>query len=119
MAADRWFATRCFFLIEAGAILPESGQTYEERITLWRAADAGQAMEKAMAEAETYAEENDFERVDYIQSYECDEPREGAEAWSLMRESWLVPEGYIGRFVIEGDPHAIPYGGGEETSANS
>jgi hypothetical protein len=111
VADDRWFATQCFFLIEAGAIFADRGQAYEERITLWRAPNADQAMAKAVEEADAYADENGFERVDYVQSYECDEPREGAEVWSLMRDSWLVDKDYIDRFVREGDPHAIPFGG--------
>jgi hypothetical protein len=81
---------------------------YEERITLWRASGSDEAMEKALAEAESYAEQNKgFERVDYIDMYELyDEPGEGAEVWSTMRDSWLAPSDYLKLFVTRGDPHA-------------
>lgn len=38
-----------------------------------------------------------------------DPPAEGAEVWSVMRDSWLAPKEYVERFVIEGDPHALPF----------
>jgi hypothetical protein len=99
------------FLIEAGAVVPERGQMYEERITLWQAVDADEAIAKGIHAADSYAAENGFQRVDYTTSYKMfDAPSEGSEVWSLMRDSWLPPEEYVQRFVIEGDPHAVPFG---------
>jgi hypothetical protein len=113
MSAEKWFAARCFFLVEAGAILPERGQLYEERITLWHTQSAEQAIEKARGEAEAYAAANQgFEYVDYIDTYELlGEPAEGGEVWSFMRDSWLAPAEYVGHFVIKGDPDALPFAG--------
>jgi hypothetical protein len=106
----KWFAVQCFFLIEAGSVVAERGQAYEERITLWQAVDADEAIGKASRAADDYAAEGGFQRVDYVTSYEMFEPPgEGSEVWSLMRDSWLPPEEYVERFVIEGDPHAVPF----------
>jgi Domain of unknown function (DUF4288) len=116
MREQKWFAVRCFFLIEAGSVasvLSERGQMYEERITIWQAESSEEAFEKAFAEADRYAAEaSGTELIDYATSYELyDPPADGAEVWSLMRDSWLPPKEYIERYVIEGDPHAGPYEG--------
>jgi hypothetical protein len=111
MQTQKWFAVQCLFLIEAGAVVAERGQAYEERITLWQAVDADEAIAKASRAADNYAAEGGFQRVDYVTSYEMfDVPDEGSEVWSLVRDSWLPPEEYVERFVIEGDPHAVPFG---------
>jgi hypothetical protein len=110
MPTQKWFAVQCFFVIEAGAVIPERGQTYEERITLWQAENADEAAAKASRAADSYAADNGFQRVDYVTSYEMfDAPAEGSEVWSLIRDSWLPPKEYIERFVIAGDPHAVPF----------
>lgn len=46
METQKWFAVRCFFLIEAGGITSDRGQMYEERITIWQAESAEGAMAK-------------------------------------------------------------------------
>ena len=105
-----WFAVQCVFVVEAGSVVPERGQAYEERVTLWQAADADEAMSRARAEAEKYATEAGFELVTYMTAYELYEPpKDGVEVWSLMRDSWLPPKDYVDRFVRRGDPHAVPY----------
>src|SRR5579862_9225364 len=108
----RWFVAQSLFVIEAGAIVAERGQMYEERITLWQAEDADDALAKARAESRAYANENGYEWVDYTTAYELTgSPSDGAEVWSFMRDSWLTPKQYVERFVTEGDPHAVPFDG--------
>ena len=107
-----WFAVQCVFLIEAGSVVPERGQVYEERITLWQAVNSDEALARAEAEAEAYAGENGYEWIDHLTAYELfDAPTDGKEVWSFMRDSWLAPKDYIGRFIIKGDPHAEPFEG--------
>jgi hypothetical protein len=84
---------------------------------IWQAADADWAMNRARAEAEKYAAEAGFELVDYITACEVYEPKDGAEVWSLMRDSWLPPKDYVDRFIRRGDPHAVPYDEWPVTSA--
>ena len=97
---DRWYAVRSLFRI-AGE--PESA--YEERITLWQASSSDEALEKAGAEAEEYA---DFAGTTYLadfgQVYHLADtpPREGAEVFSLIRDSALPPKPYIDRFFSTG-----------------
>jgi hypothetical protein len=107
MASDtgRWFSVQTHVRIAPGAVLPERGQTYEERVTLWNATDAATAAQRGREEAESYAGEHGYEMVDSIVAYELfDVPDSGAEVWSYVRESSLDPAAYIGRYVTEGDP---------------
>lgn len=107
-----WFAVECVFLIEAGSVVPERGQVYEERITLWHAANSDEALARAGVEAETFAKENGYEWIDHLTAYELfDPPTDGSEVWSFMRDSWLTPKDYINRFIIKGDPHEQPFEG--------
>jgi hypothetical protein len=92
-----WFAVRCLFH-------DNSRRVYEERVTLWRAADFDQAIGLAEDEAREYA--GDIEETKYIglaQAYHLsDEPMHGAEVFSLMRQSPLAPSDYINRFFDTG-----------------
>ena len=107
-----WYAVQCVFLVEAGSVVPERGQAYEERITLWQAANSDEALSRGRAEAEAYAGENGYERIDYLTAYELfDPPGDGNEVWSFMRDSWLAPSDYVNRFITKGDPHAKPFEG--------
>ncbi len=99
-----WFAVRCVFAV---GWLPEvKGKTYEERITLWRAASAEEAMQRAEAEAEGYAatiEEAPSKYLGLAQAYRLDdEPVDGAEIYSLMRDSALSHDRYLNRFFDTG-----------------
>jgi hypothetical protein len=97
---NRWYAVRSLFRIEGE---PESA--YEERITLWRAASFDGALEKAAVEAVEYA---DFIGASYLpdfgQAYHLPDapPRDGAEIFSLIRDSTLPPKPYIERFFSTG-----------------
>ncbi len=57
MASSGWFAVRCVFRKGWPEPAPNDppGHNYEERITLWRAGSADEAIAKAEAEARNYA----------------------------------------------------------------
>lgn len=97
-----WYAVRCVFLNER-----REDRLYEERITLWRAGSMDEAIAKAEAEAQEYAVSiPDWDPTPYIklaQGYHLfDEPGEGAEVFSLMRESKLAPDDYLDQFFDTG-----------------
>jgi hypothetical protein len=98
---SRWYAVRSLF-----STAGDAENSYEERITLWRAGSSDEALEKAAAEAEEYAE---FAGASYLsdfgQAYELADapPRNGAEVFSLTRASALPPRPYLERFFDTGD----------------
>ena len=82
---------------------------YEERITLWRARDFEHAIELAEAEAARYCEDlGDVRYAELAQAYELDDDpsEQGAEVFSLIRDSELSPSDYIDRFFDTGEEHA-------------
>ncbi len=97
---DRWYAVRSLFRI-AG----EAESAYEERITLWQAGSADEALDRAAAEAAEYAE---FMGATYLadvgQAYHLADapPRDGAEVFSLVRDSALPPKPYVERHFSTG-----------------
>jgi hypothetical protein len=77
---------------------------YEERITLWRAANLDDAIALAEADAEEYADTLESEYVGLAQAYHLAEtPNHGAEVFSLIRRSVLDPESYLTAFFDTGD----------------
>lgn len=92
-----WSSVRCVFRT---AFEPT---TYEERITLWKTSDLQLAIERAEKEAEEYAANVGAEYLGYAQAYGgTEEPVDGAEIFSLMRESNLDPEEYVDAFFDTG-----------------
>jgi len=98
---QRWYAVRSVFETPA-----DGGESaYEERITLWVAGTVDEALEKAAAEASEYAE---FAGATYLagfaQAYHLADapPRDGAEVFSLTRDSALAPRAYVERFFDTG-----------------
>jgi len=97
---DRWYAVRSLF-----RLADERDSAYEERITLWQAGSADEALERAAAEAAEYAE---FAGATYLaefgQTYHLADapPRDGAEVFSLVRDSALPPQPYVDRFFATG-----------------
>ena len=97
---NRWYAVRSLFHVPDDV---DSG--YEERITLWQAADLEDALARAAAEAVEYAE---FAGVTYLsefaQSYALADapPRDGAEVFSLTRSSALPATPYVEQFFDTG-----------------
>jgi hypothetical protein len=88
-----WFAVRHVI---------KNRNAYEERITLWQAVSAEDAVARAEAEAAEYAWEG-TEPLALYQSFELDEaPRDGAEVFSLIRRSDLSPDAYLDSFFATG-----------------
>jgi hypothetical protein len=86
-----WVSVRCVFR----TMRPE-GQSFEERITLWRTPDMDTAIERAETEANAYAAREDVEYLGFAQSYLLyDQPADGAEIFSLIRDSSLDPAAYL------------------------
>lgn len=106
--ALQWFGIRCVFRdppagLWASHDLRSGESAYEERITLWRAASAEEAIERGEAEAREYASALEHEYLGLAQSYRlADEPGDGAEVFSLIRESRLPPGDYLDTFFDTG-----------------
>lgn len=81
---DAWFGVRCVFF--------HGGSTYEERIVIVLASDFDQAITKAEDEACEYVDGLNAEYVGLAQAFALfDAPGDGAEVFSLMRDSDLPP----------------------------
>ncbi|MDX3458294.1 hypothetical protein PV396_41250 [Streptomyces sp. ME02-8801-2C] len=93
-----WYGVRCVF-----RHLPLG--VYEERVTLWVARSLDEAIARGEAEAAAYCEGLEgVEYTDFAEAYAMfDSPEEGAEVFSLMRESGLPPDAYVRRFLSTGD----------------
>ena len=90
-----WFAVRHLIQHEG---------SFEERITVWSAASADEAIAKAEAEATEHARLLGGSRtLSLFQTYELPGPPvEGAEIFSLIRRSALGAEEYVDRFFDTG-----------------
>ena len=78
---------------------------YEERITAWNAESLDAAIELAESEAKEYAEDKNFEALDLFQGYwlfEIGLISQGAEIFSLLRESDLDGDAYLDAFFDTG-----------------
>ena len=96
----RWYAVRSLFQSSGEAV-----SSYEERITLWEAASADEALQRAAAEAEEYAEfAGTTYLADFGQVYPLADapPRDGAEVFALTRDSALAADAYVDRFFTTG-----------------
>jgi hypothetical protein len=97
---DRWYAVRSLF-----HVVGEPESAYEERITVWQAGSSDEALEKAETEAHEYAEFIGATHLaDFGQAYQLADvpPRDGAEVFSLVRDSALPPKPYVDRFFSTG-----------------
>jgi len=92
-----WFAVRCVFHHAPRA-------TYEERITLWQATSVDAALQEAEREAIDYAQNLDHVRyLGLAQAFHLFEPPgNGAEVFTLMRDSTLPPDDYLTRHFDTG-----------------
>ncbi|MFF0271126.1 DUF4288 domain-containing protein [Kribbella sp. NPDC004536] len=97
-----WYAVRCVF--RSGRTAGADFAAYEERITLWRADSFEGAIERAEAEAIEYASLGaPDEYLGLAQAYRlADAPGDGAEIFSLIRDSELAPRAYLDRFFDTG-----------------
>lgn len=101
MADGFWFTVRCVF-----RWVDWAGAPYEERITLWRAASPGDAIERAEAEAREYADRTGVRYTGFAQAYRLGAgPGPGAEIFSLLRDSELDPDAYVRTFFDTGREH--------------
>lgn len=83
----------------------QNADAFEERVTLWRAANAEEAIASAGREAADYAAlwEGEARVLSLFQTYRMSEaPSDGAEAFSLIRRSDLSPDDYLSRFFDTG-----------------
>jgi hypothetical protein len=97
---SRWYAVRSLFRSPG-----EAESAYEERITLWYAASLDDALARAEAEAVEYAGFMGSEHLaGFAQAYPLADapPRDGAEVFSLIRDSALPPKAYVERFFSTG-----------------
>lgn len=95
-ATDAWFGVRCVFR--------HGESTYEERIVIVLAVDFSHAIAKAEDEAADYVDGMNMEYIGLAQAFMLfDEPRDGAEVFSLMRDSDLEPDEYLDSFFSTGD----------------
>jgi len=100
---EPWYAVRCvirFFVRDSAA-----AGTYEERVTLWRAASPDEAIARAEAEVAGYIEAVGGEHVGLAQCFHLaleGDVGDGSEVFSLMRDSDLDPEDYVGHFFATG-----------------
>ena len=95
MLAMPWFGVRTVFLHRSSP-----AQVYEERINVVQAESQDDAIVKAETIAKEHADEA-AEFLDYVDVFEMfDELADGAEVFSLIRESDLAPNAYIDKFAI-------------------
>ncbi|MCC5577062.1 hypothetical protein IMZ11_15660 [Microtetraspora sp. AC03309] len=93
-----WYAVRCVFRWR------QPYDTYEERLTLWRADSFDEAIAMAEREAEEYVDDRPFEYLGLAQAYYLDNETisSGTEIFSLLRDSDLDPEEYLDTFFDTG-----------------
>jgi hypothetical protein len=103
-----WFAVRCLFEWSGPGSMKR--RVYEERITLWRAADFDEAIERAETEADEYVladgdpGDGPTRYLSLAQAY-ClgDEPLgDGTEVFSMLRESNKPPRKYLNSYFDTG-----------------
>ena len=90
-ADHSWYSVRCVF---------RDDDVYEERITLWRAG----GYDEAIARAEDEARRLPSEYLGLAQAFWLfDEPADGREVFSMLRQSTLCPSEYVSRYFDTGD----------------
>ena len=99
-----WFSVRCIFRFEIADLV----HTYEERITIWLASTADEAIEMAEAEALSYAIDVECVYCGLAQLYCLSDALEnGAEVFSLMRNSDLNTNDYLNTFFDTGSERQL------------
>src|SRR4051812_44803657 len=97
-----WFAVRCVFELSGS----DDAHLYEERVTLWQASSAEEAIARAEAEANDYASVLEDAPDTYLglaQPFHLfNPPTDGTEVFSLVRESVLPPRDYLDAFFDTG-----------------
>jgi hypothetical protein len=93
-----WYSVRCVFFIPP--------DMYEERITVWRADSFEEAIARAETDAVEYATKIEGTYVGLAQGYYLAEPfDDGAEVFSMIRDSSLTPTDYLDAYFDTGREH--------------
>ena len=102
MDSSGWFGVRCIFRVAAATGV----HAYEERVTVWQAAGPDSAIGLAETEAHAYAQAIDAEYLELAQVYAmADRLGDGAEVFSLIRDSALDAPEYLIAFFDTGSEH--------------
>jgi hypothetical protein len=106
---EPWYAVRCVFRTTENkpwgpTDLTTGTSAYEERITLWRASSADEAIARAELEANEHAAILGDQYVDFAQAYHLtDLPADGGEVFSLIRYSSLETDAFLDHFFDSGE----------------
>jgi hypothetical protein len=94
----QWYAVRCFFHWR------DPYDSYEERITVWRATSPEEAIELAEQEAAEYGDTGSCDYLNLAQVYHLGDEaiQPGTEVFSLLRDSDLEPKDYLDTFFDTG-----------------
>ena len=104
MNQSSWYGAKCIFE-HKGLAQADNKTIYEERIVLIRAVGFDDAIRLGEAEAESYAAETDGVRyVGFINVFQIfdHEMKEGAEVYSIMRESGLPVREFLDHYYDDG-----------------
>lgn len=97
----QWYAVRS--VIRLSETDGGDSRRYEERITLLRTGSFEEAVERAEAEAIEYTADGGQYLIEFGQVFHLfDEPGDGAEVFSLIRDSALEPDEYVTTFFDTG-----------------
>ncbi|MFE5299407.1 hypothetical protein [Streptomyces sp. NPDC056632] len=92
-----WYGVRSFY-----RWLSWENRPYEERVVLFRAGSADEAVELAEREAAEYAREGDFEVLDMLQAYRISDGDEevgaGTEVYSQLHALDLPANEFLDRY---------------------
>lgn len=100
-----WYSCKCIFVSTRDDTTCDF--TYEERITLWSAVDADSAIKLAEDEAVTYSKENQTKYTGFCTSFQLfDQPIDGKEIYSIIRNSDFDTEQYLDEHYDTGEERA-------------
>ena len=106
MSSKPWFAALCVFRHAQLSSKVEGGCVYEDRVVLIRADSADEAIEKAEAEAATYAsDQSEFVGFTNVFCLYASSLRDKTEVYSRIRSSALSPDDYLDHFHDSGAEH--------------
>lgn len=94
-----WYAVKCVYYDSINSL-------YEDRVTLYRAKTADEAMDKAEIEAREICEALDgYEFTGYIETFHLfdEEFKDGVELYSTLRKSKLSKKQYIKKYIRTGN----------------
>lgn len=102
----KWFGVKTLYRLEGKSVTPGM-QCYEERVTIWRADSFEEAIEMASLEAQEYAEGTGT-YLRFCQAFEMyNDPKDGAEVYSIQREDERDPNTYIDAMYDTGREYSI------------